>query len=131
MNDIYDELKGLVEGEIQQDEKTLEAYSEDASLFKIKPSVVVFPKNVEDIKTVVKFVAERKKSNPELSITVRSGGTDMTGGPLTESIVLDANRHLTKFKGVTVDPSNPEVGYAIVEPGMYYRNFEKETLKKE
>ena len=123
MTDIYDELRGVIKGEVQRDDKTLEKYSTDASLFKIRPSVVVFPKDVEDIKALVKFVAKNKKDNPNLSLTPRSGGTDMTGGPLTESIVVDVNRHLNQFKELGDD-------YAIAEPGMYYRHFEKETLKK-
>jgi len=118
------ELGNLIKGEIEQDKKTLKKYSTDASLFKIEPTVVVFPKDVEDVKALVKFVAEKKKDNPNLSLTVRSGGTDMTGATLTESIVLDVNRHLNKLI---------EVGdtYAVVEPGMWYRDFEKETLKKD
>jgi len=120
--DVSEELKKVIKGEVQKDEKTLKKYSEDASLFKIKPRVVVFPRDVEDIKAIVRFVAENKKNDPTLSMTVRSGGTDMTGGTLTESIVVDVNRHLNQLK---------EVGdtYAVVEPGMWYRDFEKETLK--
>ena len=83
MEDLTGELKKIIKGEVQQDEGTLETYSTDASLFKIKPRVVVFPRDVEDIKAIVKFVSERKKDNPDLSLTVRSGGTDMTGGTLT------------------------------------------------
>jgi len=130
MSDIVDDLKDVIKGEIQSDEKTLEEYSKDASLFKVKPLVIVFPKDVEDVSALVKFVAQRKKDDPTLSLTVRSGGTDMTGGPLSESIIVDVNRHLTKFREINNDPgSSGDTGYAVVEPGMYYRNFEKETLK--
>lgn len=119
---LAEELKNVLRGEVEQDKKTLEKYSKDASLFKIEPAVVVFPKDVEDIKSLVKFVAENKKDYPDLSLTVRSAGTDMTGGTLTESIVVDVNRHLNRLI---------EVGdtYAVVEPGMFYRDFERETLK--
>jgi len=121
--DLTQELKKRIKGEVLDDEKTLTKYSTDASLFRIKPRVVVFPVDVDDIKAIVKFVAENKSEDPSLSLTVRSGGTDMSGGTLTESIVIDVNRHLNQIK---------EVGdtYAVVEPGMYYRDFEKETLRK-
>jgi FAD/FMN-containing dehydrogenase len=130
MKDIYGQLGDVIKGEVQSDDETLKKYSTDASLFKIKPRVVVFPRDAEDVKALVKFVAEHKKNDPKLSLTVRSGGTDMTGGPLTESIVVDVNRHMTGFKGVREDPSDAGTGYATAMPGMYYRNFEKETLKK-
>jgi len=129
--DLAAELKRIVKGEVVDDEATLTKYSTDASIFRIKPRVVVFPRDVEDIKEVVKFVALRKKDDPTLSITVRSGGTDMSGGALTESIVLDVNKYLNRMKEVVEDPvGGGEAGYAVVEPGMYYRDFEKETLKK-
>ena len=129
--DLAAELKRIVKGEVVDDEATLTKYSTDASIFRIKPRVVVFPLDVEDIKEVVKFVALRKKDDPTLSITVRSGGTDMSGGALTESIVLDVNKYLNRMKEVAEDPvGGGEAGYAVVEPGMYYRDFEKETLKK-
>ena len=121
---IYNELKNIIRGEVEQDEKTLRAYSTDASLFRIKPRVVVFPKDVRDIKALVKFAADNKKDNPELSLTVRSGGTDMTGGAIGESIIVDVNKYLNDFKGVNVSDSE-----ATAEPGMFYRDFEKETLK--
>ena len=48
----------------------------------------------------------------------------MSGGPLTTSVVAVFTKYLNKVH---------EVGdsYAVVEPGCYYRDFEKETLKKD
>ncbi|KKU98709.1 MAG: glycerol 3-phosphate dehydrogenase (quinone) subunit C [Candidatus Jorgensenbacteria bacterium GW2011_GWC1_48_8] len=88
---IAEELKKIA-GEIANDAETLEKYSRDASLFEIKPEVVVFPKDAEDVKKLVAFVGKNKKKNKNLSLTPRAGGSDMTGGPLTESIVVDFNR---------------------------------------
>ncbi|MEK7209415.1 MAG: FAD-binding oxidoreductase [Patescibacteria group bacterium] len=121
--DLVAKIREFFRGEVIDSEMDLEKYSRDASLFKIKPQVVVFPKDVEDIKNLVKFVARNKPENPNLSLTVRSGGTDMTGGPLSESIVVDVSRYLNRLKEIGSD-------YAVVEPGLFYRDFEKETLKK-
>ncbi len=111
-------------GEIESDVKTLTTYSHDASLFEVRPQVVVFPKDVEDVKTLVRYVSERKKIDPTISLTARAAGTDMSGGPLNTSIIADFTRHLNKIRSVT-----DELG--VVEPGCYYRDFEKETLKKD
>lgn len=119
---IYSQLKQAMQVEVADDPITLARYSRDASLFEVKPQVVVFPKNAEDIKSLVKFVAEHKANNPELSLTARSAGTDMSGGPLNESIILDFTKHFTHIKEVTNN-------FAITEPGVFYRDFEKETLK--
>ena len=124
---LRDEIKKFFKGEVLTDEKTLGEHSEDASIFKIKPEMVVFPKDVEDVKKLVKFVGARKKKDKRLSISARSAGTDMTGGSLTESIVLGFTKHMNRVKEVKREGGG---GYAITEPGAFYRDFEIETLKK-
>lgn len=119
---IKEEIESLILGDVLDDEKTIEKYSRDASLFEIKPRVVVFPKNVDDIKKLIKFINEHKDEN--LSIAPRCAGTDMTGGPLTESIVLEFDKYFNHVNEVGD-------GYAITEPGVLYRDFEEETLKKD
>ena len=47
----------------------------------------------------------------------------MTGGVLNDSIILDFTAHFDRVLEV-------EDNYAITEPGVFYRDFEKETLKK-
>ncbi len=121
--EIKEQLKKIVKGEFFDDEKTRKEYSKDASLFEVMPDVVIFPKDVEDVKNIVKFVAENKEKDPSLSITARSAGSDMSGGPLNESIILDFTKHINNLVELKDD-------YAWVEPGMFFRDFEKETLKK-
>ncbi|MBI4034162.1 MAG: FAD-binding oxidoreductase [Candidatus Brennerbacteria bacterium] len=118
---IADEIKGLIKGEVLSDNETLDKYSRDASLFEVKPEAVVFPKDVEDLKRLVEYVGKHKRKNKTLSLTSRSGGSDMTGGPLGDSIIVDFTKH---FNRLVVG-----MGYARVEPGVFYRDFEKETLK--
>lgn len=117
---LKDQLRNIVKGEVLATDAALEHYSRDASLFEVRPKVIVFPKDADDIKAVVRFVAEYKKEDPTLSITARSAGTDMSGGPLNESIILDVTHHLNS------DPIFSD-SHAIVEPGMYYRDFEKQA----
>ena len=118
-----EELKNIIKGDVATDEKTLDKYSRDASIFEVQPKAVVFPKDTEDLKDLVKFVNENKEKYPELSLAARSGGTDMTGGPLTESIVVEFDKYFNHIKNVGESS-------AIVEPGVYYRDLEKETLKQ-
>src|SRR3989338_1685264 len=120
---LANQIREVIKGEIVADEKQLKSYSHDASIFEVKPELAVKPKDVDDIKNLVKFVAENKLSDPSLSVTARAGGSDMSGGPLNESIILDFTAHMNKVIEVGVD-------YAITEPGAFYRDFEKETLKK-
>lgn len=127
MPDITNEIKSIIEGEVSASEADLNLFSRDASIFEVKPKLVVRPKNVNDIKKLVSFVSERKASEPGLSLTARAGGSDMTGGPLNESIILDFTAHFNRINEITEIP--PAGGYAVVEPGVFYRDFEKEALR--
>lgn len=121
---LLDELKSLGV-ETSDTAEVLEKLSRDASLFVLKPEVAVYPKNNEDIAKVVQLVSQKKKeaSKTHISVTARAAGTCMSGGPLTDSIVLDTTKYLNKFLGM-------EGMSARVEPGMYFRDFDKETKKQ-
>lgn len=120
---LLDELDHLLDGEVMADADTRNAYSRDASLFRVEPRVVAFPKSEADVERLVEWVSARKAEDPSLSLTARSAGTDMSGGPLSESIVVDLARHFTRIASVS-----PETQTAVVQPGVFYRDFEKATL---
>jgi FAD/FMN-containing dehydrogenase len=120
---LKDAIQSLIEGEVYDDAVTLDANSRDASLFEIKPELVVAPKTVADISAVVKYATEQKKKGHHIALAARAAGTDMSGGPLTDSIVLDFKPHFNHVLGTGI-------GWAESEPGVFYRDFEKETLKK-
>ena len=115
---LKDDIQKLITGEILDDDETLKKYSRDSSIFEIRPTIVIFPKNSEDIKAIVNYVNQNK----DLSITVRSAGTDMSGAAIGESIILDVSKYINKLININEDS-------AIVQPGMLYKDFEKETLK--
>lgn len=116
-------LKKIIKGDVDISDETLKAFSHDASLFEVKPQVVVFPKDKEDVKALVRFVSDNKLKNPKLSLTGRSAGTDMGGGSINDSITVAFGKYMNNFLGW----NNQN---AIAQPGMFYRDFEKETLKK-
>jgi len=109
-------------GEVDDSADTLEFYSHDASMFELKPQLIVMPKNADDVEKLVRLVAEKKKSMPELSVTARSAGTDMGGGAINDSIIVDFNKHFTKIENVSATAAH-------AQPGVFYRDFEPETLK--
>jgi FAD/FMN-containing dehydrogenase len=109
-------------GETDGGEETLEFYSHDASLFELKPQVVVFPKNTKDIEILVNTINECRKYMPSLSVTARSAGTDMSGGAISESIVVDFNKYFRDIEATSASAAH-------VQPGVFYRDFDKATLK--
>lgn len=120
--DLPEELSKIIKGDVDATDETREFYSHDASLFEMKPQVVAFPKDTEDVKALVAFASEHKKDDPNLSLTARSQGTDMSGAAINDSIIVDSNRFMNQLFSASAES-------ATVQPGMRYRDFEAETLK--
>lgn len=110
-------------GDIDDSAEAKEFYSHDASMFELVPQLVVKPKNSADVQTIVRVVSEKKNEMPDLSITARSAGTDMSGAAINESVIVDFKKYFTNIEEVT--PTS-----AHAQPGVLYRDFEVETLKQ-
>lgn len=98
--------------------KVLDIYSQDASIFRIEPQAVVFPKNTRDLEAIVKqaMAASRRKSR--ITLTARGAGTCMSGGAINNSWILDFTRYFKRIGKV-------ENSHIWVRPGTYYRKLEK------
>ncbi len=108
-------------GELDDTPATLDFYSHDASMFELRPKLVVKPKNAKDVERLVKLVAAKKDIMPDLSLTARSAGTDMSGGAINDSIIVDFLAHFNKIEKITA-------ASAHAQPGVFYRDFERQTL---
>jgi FAD/FMN-containing dehydrogenase len=118
-----EDLKSRLRGDVTEANDILTKYSRDTSVFEERPNLVVFPKDKDDVVKLVSYVHEERKNGTDISVTARAAGTCMSGGPLTPSILAV----FTKYMNHLVELTDHD---ATVEPGMYYRDFEKETLKK-
>src|SRR5690606_27658003 len=99
-------------GDVDMRPETLRAYSEDKSIFTMRPQCVVYPRDAADLSILVRYARE----HGAVSLTPWSAGTDMSGGPLTDSIVVDLTRYFDRIHHV-------ERARAHVQPGVYYRDF--------
>ncbi len=122
---LRDALAAAMEGEVTDDLETLRAMSRDTSIFARMPKVVAYPKDAEDVSRMVAELAKLKREGKSVSVAARAAGTDMSGGPLTDSVVAAFTRHMNAIREVKAEGDG---GYAVAEPGVYYRDFEKATL---
>lgn len=108
-------------GEVSSSPALLEKYSTDESIFHIKPQIVLQPKDKESVEIAVRVISAETKRFPSLSLTPRAAGTGLSGGSLTDSIVIDVAAHLNKIDGV-----NERNGVTTVtcEPGTPWREVE-------
>lgn len=104
----------------------LERNSIDASIFRIVPRGVFVPETRRDVLDFVRRVIGEKKRDPNstISLTSRAAGTCMSGGSLTDEYMISFTENLNKI--VEINKVDKTV---TVEPGCFYRDLEKETLK--
>jgi FAD/FMN-containing dehydrogenase len=141
-NNIAQKLDSVFEGDIDTSEADRTKKSTDWSLFKIMPDMVVYPKNVQDIQSLVRFVNDFNNQNKEdnLTLTPRAAGSGMSGGSLNHSIIVDVTRYMNSYIKTEVGDfgsqthrgnfSFPIIGKATAQPGMMYIPFEEKTLTR-
>ncbi|HJP81249.1 MAG TPA: FAD-binding oxidoreductase [Candidatus Saccharimonadales bacterium] len=117
MNELLPQLRAIFDGELTDDIRVRNKYSHDASIYELTPDVVAHPTSVDDIKQLVRFVAENKQLHPTLSIVPRGAGTDMSGGAIGSSVLIDMTTHFNTIESVTKE-------HLHVQPGVYMRDVD-------
>jgi FAD/FMN-containing dehydrogenase len=123
MDDIIPKLRKLIKGDVSIDPTTRQEASHDASVYELMPEAVISPVDSADIEKLVKFVSKNKTNYPKLAITPRSAGTDMSGGPIGTSIVLNMTDHFNTIGSLKGSLLN-------TQPGVYMRDIDPLLLGK-
>lgn len=119
MTDFVKALSDALSFDIFTDaDNVLAIHSQDSSVFKRVPTGVLYPKTVQDIQTIVQLATKHR-----VTLSVRAGGTCMSGGSLTDGYILNLTKY---FKNISV---NPYTKSAEVDMGVFYRDLESEMLK--
>ncbi|MEK7086598.1 MAG: FAD-binding oxidoreductase, partial [Patescibacteria group bacterium] len=87
-DDLKNKLQSVMKGGVSDDKGARRRASRDTSLFMRMPELVVYPVDANDVSEIVRVVGAERSRGTEVSVTARAGGTDMSGGPLTTSIVV-------------------------------------------
>ncbi len=101
-------LQKKLKGELFYDEAIRIMYATDASVYREPPLAVCYPKNKNDIKTVINFAGEN-----HTSIIPRTAGTSLAGQVVGNGIVVDVSKYLTGILEI-----NKEEKWVRVEPGV-------------
>ena len=79
ISSLRSELAQSILGDVSYDEEILDCYSVDSSFYQIRPHVVVFPKNANDVIKVLQIAKKHK-----VSVTPRGGATGLVGSALND-----------------------------------------------
>lgn len=110
---------------VVEDEATRKKYSYDASIFEVMPRGVVRPDNLDWLQHIVKSAMAAARGDGYVTIAARSGGTCMSGGSLTEGIVVDMTAGFSWIGEIDKKDHSVWVG-----GGTYFRDIEA-ALDKE
>ena len=90
-------------------------YASDASLYRVPPLAVAFPRDADEVAAAVTTCAALG-----VPITARGGGTSIAGNAVGSGLVLDVSRHLHAIRHV-----DAEARLAIVEPGVVLDDLQR------
>jgi FAD/FMN-containing dehydrogenase/Fe-S oxidoreductase len=111
------DLRKSVRGDLYFDEVTRGVYATDASLFQMVPRCVVVPRDEADLINTVRIAAQHR-----VPVTVRGGGTSLSGQTFGPGIVLDISKYMDNVIEV-----NAEEQWARVGPGVVRDRLNKIT----
>ncbi|MGI0026777.1 MAG: FAD-binding oxidoreductase [Nitrosopumilaceae archaeon] len=110
------EIQRIVKCQVLWDKYSRDFYSVDASSYLVKPLVVVFPRNENEIIKILRFA-----SKMNIPVTPRGAGTGLVGSALGRGIILDFKH----FDKIMIHPN-----YVQVDSGVFKGALDKKLEKK-
>ena len=108
---LLSDLQALSEklsGELFYDNLTTSIYATDASVYRMLPLAVAYPKNNTDIKHLITFAKTYKTT-----LIPRTAGTSLAGQCVGTGIVVDVSKYFTKILDI-----NEKAQTVTVQPGV-------------
>ena len=108
MTELGEALRLAMAGQVREDAYTRHLFSRDASMYRIEPLAVVFPRDAADVVAAVAVCAERR-----VPMLPRGAGTSLAGQTVGRAVIIDTSRHMDAILEL-----DPEAGIARVQPGV-------------
>ncbi len=96
---IFEELSESINGDVYTDTVRRYLHSTDGSYFRVEPACVVYPSDVNDVVTAVKFATRYG-----LSVHSRGAGSGLCGSAIGNGIILDFAKYMNGL--IEIDQDN-------------------------
>ncbi len=120
MNKVAHYLQDHLLGEVLTSSDARKYFSTDGSVFTVTPSIVVYPKNENDVRKVTRFTWQLAERGRVIPITARGTGSDQAGAALGSGIILSFPAHMNRI--IELDG---KTGNVVVEPGLIYGKLQQ------
>ena len=105
---LAEELKRTVAGEVKFDRYTRQMYATDASIYRMTPLGVVVPNDADDVSATIETCA-----NAGIPVLPRGGGTGLSGQTVNRGVVIDFSKSMHDVIEI-----NAEEGWVHTQPGI-------------
>lgn len=109
-------------GDIHTDYPTRLLNATDNSIYELVPEAVIQPMHAQDIERIIKLANQEPFT--KLAFAPRGGGTGTNGQSLSNKIIIDFSRHMTRILDF-----NPEQKTITVEPGIILADLNRFLAK--
>jgi FAD/FMN-containing dehydrogenase len=123
MNKVAAYLQSHISGEVLTSESARSFFATDASVLKLKPNLVVYPRTTNDVRKVARFAWQLAEKGHALPITARGSGTDQTGAAIGRGMVMVFPAHMNHI--LEIDTKSRMVR---LQPGVNFKSLQ-ETLQ--
>lgn len=120
MNKVAHYLQEHLAGEVLTSADALKYFSTDGSVFTVRPSVIAYPKNENDVRKVARFTWQLAERGRVIPITARGKGSDQAGAALGSGIMLAFPTHMNRI--IELDGKS---GNVVIEPGIIYGRLQQ------
>lgn len=105
--DFLRDLRTRVDCLVDDTVGTRARYSTDAGIHRIPPLAVAFPRETDEVLTILATCREHR-----VPVTQRGGGTSCAGNAIGPGLVIDFTRHMDRVLSI-----DPDARTAVVQPG--------------
>ncbi|HSX05511.1 MAG TPA: FAD-binding oxidoreductase [Candidatus Saccharimonadales bacterium] len=120
MSKVAHYLQEHLLGEVMTSADARRYFATDGSIFTVTPSLVVYPRNENDVRKTARFAWQLAERGRVIPITARGSGTDQSGAALGSGVMLVFPAHMNRI--IELDPKN---GIVTVEPGLNYGRLQQ------
>lgn len=97
MSKVTEYLRGHLLGDVSVRQDDRAAVSTDNGVLEQEPEMVVYPRNTNDIRKIMRFSWQLAEKGHIMPLAPRGAGADTTGSSLCKGVVVDLNRYMTRI----------------------------------
>ncbi len=95
-------------------------FSTDGGVFAVMPSLVMYPRNENDVRKATRFTWQLAERGKVLPITARGLGTDQAGAAIGSGIIMVFPAHMNRILEY-----DGKTGVVTIEPGINYGKLQQ------